>query len=154
VRLKSTEEKVNKNKRGRHLLVVWEILSGGHEGRLLFDRFTIESISYDREGEVVANEMAMQIGRRRLSDMSWALCHPQWGDTEELHDRTCKVWVVVRQSEQYGPSNDVKSYEAISPADEDRPPAFGEGKPTLEWHVKQPQKSSHMVTFDDDDIPF
>jgi len=154
VRVKSIDEKINKNKKGRHLLVVWEIASGTHEGRLLFDRFTIESISYDREGEVVVNEMAMQIGQRRLSEMSWGLCHPQWEDTEELHDRECKVWVVIRQSEQYGPSNDVKSYEAISPADESAPAPFNEGESALEWHAKQPQKSSQMVTFDDDDIPF
>jgi hypothetical protein len=128
-------------------------MSGTHEGRLLFDRFTIESITYDRDGEVVANEMAMQIGRRRLSDMSWAVAHPQWGDTEELHNRECKVWVVIRQSEQYGPSNDVKSYEAITPREDHAIHGALPGQ-TPSVVEELPKKSQTMMTFDDDDIPF
>lgn len=138
-RVFSVEPRNNKNNTGSHLLVVWEVVSGPHKSRRLFDRFTIESVMRNTSGEVVPNEKANQIGHRRLSDMSWALCHPQWEDTDELVGRECKVLVFIRSSEKYGDSNDVKAYEAIAPE---------------ESEVQHAVVAKQIEVYDDDDIPF
>jgi len=137
--VKSVEPRNNKNGNGSHLLVVWEVISGEHQGRKLFDRFTLESVKRNNQGEIVPNEQAVQIGHRRLSEMSWALCHPQWDDTDELLGRQCKVLVFVRISEKYGDSNDVKAYEAIAPDASE---------------VEHAAVAKQIEVYDDDDIPF
>lgn len=133
------QKRDNKNGTGSHLLVIWDVTSGTHKGRKLFDRFTIESVKRNNQGEIVPNEMAMQIGHRRLSEMSWALCHPEWEDTDELLGRHCKVLVHVRISEKYGDSNDVKAYEAIAPDASE---------------VQHAAVAKQIEVYDDDDIPF
>ena len=139
VKVQRVEPRDNKNGNGNHLLVMWEVTEGPHRGRKLFDRFTIESVKIDNRGEVVVNTQAVQIGHRRLSEMSWALCHPEWNDTDELIGRECKVLVYIRVSEKYGDSNDVKAYESIAPRSED---------------VQHATVEKHIEVYDDDDIPF
>ena len=141
----SLEERVNKNGNGSHLLIIWAIASGPYDGRLIFDRVTMQAVTVDGEGAPVPNEMAMSIGRKRLSQMSWALCHPIWDDTEELVGRMCKVRVVIRHSEKYGPSNDIKVYQAMKP--EEVAPLSRERTVTLAVQTQ-------AAAFDDDDVPF
>ena len=98
--------KPTKNGTGHYLQLTWKVLDGQYAGRLAFDRLNIHN----------ANETATKIGQQQLS----ALCHAagvlQVQDSSQLHNRPCRIKVVIRKDDHYGDSNEIKGYEAIAGA--------------------------------------
>jgi len=108
---------------GQYLQVVWEIMSGEHKGRRLFDRLNLHN----------KNETAVKIAQGSLSAICHAVgvLHPKM--SEELHGKPCLVKVIIEErKDQPGTmKNEVKGYAAIngaapvtstSPAASARPP--------------------------------
>ena len=98
-----SELKDTKNGTGKYLQLSFQILDGPYKNRIVFDRLNIFNV----------NPTAQEIGQRALS----ALCHAtgvlQVSDSAQLHNIPVIIKVAVRPSDQYGDSNEVKSYKSI-----------------------------------------
>jgi hypothetical protein len=98
---------------GQFLKLTLQIIDGPHAGVTLFDRLNL----------VNANPKAVEIAQRTLS----AICHAvgvlQVQDSAQLHNRPLVARVAYKEGGEpdgrggvYGPSNEIKTYKAISQA--------------------------------------
>lgn len=98
--------KPTKSGTGTILNLTWTILDGQYVNRKVFDRINIQN----------ANPEAEKIGQRQLS----AICHAsgvlKLADSNQLHGKPVKITVKIRQSAEFGDSNEVKSYEQTGSA--------------------------------------
>jgi len=128
-RITNSDVKSNSKGTGTYVELVWEVDGGNHGGRLIWDRITHEH----------TNQIAADIGTKKLVRLARVLGVPSWEDTMELHGKLALVSVTVRSYKRadgsQGTSNDVTGYKAVSTA----PPAEGET-------VANP--------YQDEDIPF
>lgn len=99
-----SEEKPTKAQTGSYLQLSLEVIDGQHHGRKVTDRLNLNN----------PNATASEIAYRTLS----AICHavgimtPR--QSQDLHDKPLMVKVAVKPaSGEYGPSNEVKGYEAV-----------------------------------------
>jgi len=99
-----SEIKPTKSGTGQMLTLRWQVLDGEYKNRIVFDRINI----------VNQNPTAEQIGQRQLS----AVCHAagvlKLQDTAQLHNKPIKIKVKIRQDAQYGDSNEVSGYDAVT----------------------------------------
>lgn len=108
-----SEIKPTKTGSGHYLQLTWKVLDGQHAGRLVFDRLNIAN----------ENERAQKIGQQQLSQLCHAVGVLQLQDSQQLHQRPCRIKLVVKNDPQYGDSNEVKGYEAAAPGAGMTPPA-------------------------------
>lgn len=109
-----SEVKPTKTGTGHYLQLTWRVLEGPQTGRMVFDRLNIAN----------ANETATKIGQQMLSQLCHAIGVLQVADSSQLHNRPCRIKVVIRKDDQYGDSNEVKGYEAVSGGSVPSMPAF------------------------------
>lgn len=100
----ASEEKPTKAQTGSYLQLQAEIIEGEYRGRKLFERINLNN----------PNQTAVEIAQRTLS----AICHAVGVMTprqsSDLHDRPFMVKIAVKPADgQYGPSNEIKGYEAV-----------------------------------------
>lgn len=93
------EIKSTKNRDGSYAQIEFQITDQQYAGRKVWGRYTLQN----------PNAQAVQIGRRQLGELAHA-CGIQGAirDLSQLAGRSCKLELVVRNSEQYGAQNDVK----------------------------------------------
>lgn len=89
-----------------------------HEGRVLFSNLNIKNDSTKAE----------EIGRQQLGAVMRAINLPSLSDTDQLIGGQMSVKVTVKQDEQYGAGNEVKSYSAINGS---AAPSFSAPQPTF-----------------------
>lgn len=111
VQITSSEMVENSAKTGHMLKLEIEIIEGDQAGRKLYDRLNLDN----------PNAQAVEIAQRTLS----AICHATGKlsvqDSEELHMRPMIAVVKVDpgrtvNGKEYGPSNGIKTYKALSSA--------------------------------------
>jgi hypothetical protein len=97
---------------GQVLSLTWEIMSGHHEGRMVFDRVNIRN----------KKEKTQAFGLRQFANIYTAIGLSSISDSEELHFRPLMIDVVIKEDKtgQYGPQNNIKKY---SPQNEAAPTA-------------------------------
>ena len=89
---------------GRYLELTWRILEGDHRDRLVWQRVTLENPS----------ERAVQFGKRRLSNICFAVGKEQIQDSTELHDIPCRIYVATRPgNEGHQDSNEVTRVQKL-----------------------------------------
>lgn len=101
--------KPTKSGTGTMLNLTWTILDGQFANRKVFDRINVQN----------ANHEAEKIGQRQLSSICHATGVMKLQDSNQLHGKPVKITVKIRQSAEWGDSNEVKSYESaggVSPA--------------------------------------
>lgn len=93
------EIKATKNRDGSYAEIEFQITDQQYAGRKIWGRYTLQN----------PNSQAVQIGKRQLGELAHA-CGVEGSlrDLSQLGGRSCKIELVVRKSEQYGPQNDVK----------------------------------------------
>lgn len=96
--------KPTKSGTGTILNLTWTILDGQFANRKVFDRINVQN----------ANPEAEKIGQRQLSSICHATGVMKLQDSNQLHGKPVKITVKIRQSAEWGDSNEVKSYEAAS----------------------------------------
>lgn len=115
-----SEMKDTKKGNGQYLQFIFEIIEGEYKGRKIFHRFNM----------VNENKTAQDIGHSQLKQFAEAAGKPNARDSAELHNTPVFLNVIVRQDQQYGPQNDVKSISDLNsavavavdaPASEDKP---------------------------------
>lgn len=95
---------------GQYIAVRYDITGPTHQGRVVFGNLNIKN----------PNPKAEEIGRQQLGELMRAIGLTTVQDTDQLIGGQLSIKLDVRESEQYGASNDVKGYKSNGAA----PPAI------------------------------
>jgi hypothetical protein len=120
-----SEEKPTKAQTGSYLQMALEVIEGDHQGRKVFERLNLNN----------PNQTAVEIAQRTLSSICRAIGVMTPRNSADLHDKPMMVKIAVKPGEgQYGPSNDIKSYEPVEKGSS--PQTQSESKSTPPWKRK------------------
>ena len=86
---------------GQYIAVRYDITGPTHQGRVVFGNLNIKN----------PNPKAEEIGRQQLGELMRAIGLTTVQDTDQLIGGQLSIKLDVRESEQYGASNDVKGYK-------------------------------------------
>jgi hypothetical protein len=107
---------------GQYIAVRYDITGPTHQGRVVFGNLNIKN----------PNPKAEEIGRQQLGELMRAIGLTTVQDTDQLIGGQLSIKLDVRESEQYGASNDVKGYKsngAVPPAAAAKAPAVAKAAP-------------------------
>lgn len=96
--------KTTKAGNGQYIAVRYDVTGPTHQGRVVWGNLNIKN----------PNPKAEEIGRQQLAELMAAIGLAKVRDTDELIGGELSIKLKVRQSEQYGDSNDVQGYRSIS----------------------------------------
>jgi hypothetical protein len=103
---------------GQYIAVRYDITGPTHQGRVVFGNLNIKN----------PNPKAEEIGRQQLGELMRAIGLTTVQDTDQFIGGQMSIKLDVRESEQYGASNDVKGYKsngAVAPVAAKAPAARG-----------------------------
>lgn len=109
---------------GKILKLQLQIVSGQYQNRVIFDQLNIEN----------PNEEAKKISLAQLSSICRAVNVLTPRDTSELHDKTMRISVKVKDDATFGKQNKISAYKprlAGTPAP--APAMAGSGAPSAPW---------------------
>jgi len=104
VRITEADIKETKAGTGNYIKVRYDVLNGTHAGRVVFGNLNLRN----------PNPKAEEIGRQQLSRLMLAMGLTQVTDTDQLIGGELSIKLAIQKSEQYGDSNDVKDWKALS----------------------------------------
>lgn len=115
---KITEADVNATKagNGQYIKVKYDITGPSHQGRAVYGNLNIKN----------PNPKAEEIGRQQLAELITSIGLTKVRDTDQLIGGELQIKLKVRQSEEYGDSNDVAGFKAIAGS---APPAVSASQP-------------------------
>lgn len=87
---------------GQYIAVRYDITGPTHQGRVVFGNLNIKN----------PNPKAEEIGRQQLGELMRAIGLTTVQDTDQLIGGQLSIKLDVRESEQYGASNDVKGFKS------------------------------------------
>jgi hypothetical protein len=87
---------------GQYIAVRYDITGPTHQGRVVFGNLNIKN----------PNPKAEEIGRQQLGELMRAIGLTTVQDTDQLIGGQLSIKLDVRESDQYGASNDVKGYKS------------------------------------------
>jgi len=124
------EVKQTKSGTGEYIKIRYDIQGPTSQGRVVFGNLNVKN----------ANPAAEKIGRQQLGDIMRSVGLSAVTDTDQLLGTTMQIKIDIRDSEQYGPSNEVKAWKALSagmaPAPAVKPPASN-AKTAPPWLAKK-----------------
>lgn len=89
---------------GQYIKLRLDVTGPTHQGRVLFDNLNIRN----------PNPKAEEIARQQLGAIMRATGLAALQDTDQLIGGQMSVKVTVKQSDQYGPGNEIKGYKSAS----------------------------------------
>jgi hypothetical protein len=104
VRITEADIKETKAGTGNYIKVRYDVLDGTHAGRVVFGNLNLRN----------PNPKAEEIGRQQLSRLMLAMGLTQVTDTDQLIGGELSIKLAIQKSDQYGDSNDVKDWKALS----------------------------------------
>jgi len=87
---------------GQYIAVRYDVTGPTHQGRVVFGNLNIKN----------PNPKAEEIGRQQLGELMRAIGLNALQDTDQLIGGQLSIKLDVRESEQYGASNDVKGFKS------------------------------------------
>lgn len=87
---------------GQYIAVRYDVTGPTHQGRVVFGNLNIKN----------PNPKAEEIGRQQLGELMRAIGLSALQDTDQLIGGQLSIKLDVRESEQYGASNDVKGFKS------------------------------------------
>ena len=121
--INGAEIKVTKAGTGKYIAMRYDITGPCHQGRVIFGNLNIKN----------PNPKAEEIGRQQLGEIMRAIGLATVQDTDQLIGGQLMIKLDVRESEQYGASNDVKGFKsngaALPAAAKAAPAASGKAAP-------------------------
>jgi hypothetical protein len=124
------EVKQTKSGTGEYIKIRYDIQGPTSQGRVVFGNLNVKN----------ANPAAEKIGRQQLGDIMRSVGLSAVTDTDQLLGTTMQIKIDIRDSEQYGPSNEVKAWKALAagmaPAPAVKPPASN-AKTAPPWLAKK-----------------
>ena len=124
--INGAEIKMTKAGTGKYIAVRYDITGPTHQGRVVFGNLNIKN----------ANPTAEKIGREQLGEIMRAVGLATVQDTDQLIGGQLQIKLDVRESEQYGASNDVKGFKSNGSAPPKAAPAAASGKAAPPWVKK------------------
>ena len=118
--------KVTKAGTGKYIAVRYDITGPTHQGRVVFGNLNIKN----------PNPTAEKIGREQLGEIMRAIGLATVKDTDQLIGGQLMIKLDVRESDQYGASNDVKSFKSTGSAPPKAAPTAASGKAAPPWVKK------------------
>lgn len=103
VTVAGAELKQTKAGNGEYIAVRYDVTGPTHQGRVVFGNLNIRN----------PNPKAEEIGRQQLGDLMRAVGLAKVTDTDELIGGHCQIKLKIQKSEQYGDSNEVRSWKAV-----------------------------------------
>jgi hypothetical protein len=100
--INGAEIKNTKAGTGQYIAVRYDITGPTHQGRVIYGNLNIKN----------PNPKAEEIGRQQLGELMRAIGLATVQDTDQLIGGQLSIKLDVRESEQYGASNDVKGYKS------------------------------------------
>jgi hypothetical protein len=98
------EVKQTKSGTGEYIKIRYDIQGPTSQGRVVFGNLNVKN----------ANPAAEKIGRQQLGDIMRSVGLSAVTDTDQLLGTTMQIKIDIRESEQYGPSNEVKAWKALA----------------------------------------
>ena len=124
------EVKQTKSGTGEYIKIRYDIQGPTSQSRVVFGNLNVKN----------ANPAAEKIGRQQLGDIMRSVGLSAVTDTDQLLGTTMQIKIDIRESEQYGPSNEVKAWKALAagmaPAPAVKPPASN-AKTSPPWLAKK-----------------
>jgi hypothetical protein len=111
---------------GQYIAVRYDITGPTHQGRVVFGNLNIKN----------PNPKAEEIGRQQLGELMRAIGLTTVQDTDQLIGGQLSIKLDVRESEQYGASNDVKGFKANGSAPPSAKAAAAPTKAAPPWVKK------------------
>ena len=111
---------------GQYIAVRYDITGPTHQGRVVFGNLNIKN----------PNPKAEEIGRQQLGELMRAIGLSTVQDTDQLIGGQLMIKLDVRESEQYGASNDVKGFKSNGSVPPKAAPAAASGKAAPPWVKK------------------
>lgn len=102
--INGAELKTTKAGNGQYIAVQYSIIGPTHQGRVVFGNLNIRN----------PNVKAEEIGRQQLGEIMRAINLASVSDTDQLIGGSLSIKLSIRKSEQYGDSNDVTRFKALS----------------------------------------
>lgn len=122
------ELKTTKAGTGQYISVRYDITGPTHEGRVVFGNLNIRN----------PNPKAEEIGHQQLGDLMRSTGLAKVEDTDELIGGHCQIKLTVRKSEEYGDSNEVRSWKPVDGASPMPKPAAQSSAPAAEEKAAPP----------------
>lgn len=104
VRVNDADLRTTRAGNGQYIAVRYDIVGPSHEGRVVWGNLNIKNPSSKAE----------EIGRQQLAELMGAIGLKKVSDTDQLIGGELSVKLAIRKSDEYGDSNDVKGFKAIS----------------------------------------
>jgi hypothetical protein len=104
VRVNDADLRTTKAGNGQYIAVRYDIVGPSHEGRVVWGNLNIKNPSSKAE----------EIGRQQLAELMVAVGLKKVSDTDQLIGGELSIKLAIRKSDEYGDSNDVKGFKAIS----------------------------------------
>jgi hypothetical protein len=98
------EIKQTKAGTGEYIAIRYDITGPTHQGRVIFGNLNIKN----------ANPQAESIGYQQMGELMRAIGLARVDDTDQFVGGQLQIKLDIRKSDQYGDSNDVKAFKAIS----------------------------------------
>lgn len=106
VTINGAELRNTKAGNGQFIAVRYDVTGPSHQGRVVWGNINIRN----------PNPKAEEIGHQQLGELMRAIGLARVEDTDQLVGGVLQIKVAVSQSEQYGASNEVKGFKALSGA--------------------------------------
>ena len=103
VEIKDAEIRTTKSGTGQYIALRLDIVAPSHEGRVVWANLNIKNDS----------QKAEEIGRQQLGAVMRSIGLASLQDTDQLIGGRVGVKLVIRKSEEYGDSNEVKAYRSL-----------------------------------------
>lgn len=119
----SAEVKTTKAGNGMYLATRYDITGPTNTGRVIFGNITLRNTNMEAE----------RIGAQHLGELINAVAIDELEDSDQLVGKNLSIKVVIRESEQYGPQNDVKGWKSngAQPAAAAAPAAASKAPPWM-----------------------
>ena len=104
VTITQAELKDTKAGNGQYIKLRYDVTGPTHQGRVVFGNLNIKN----------PNPKAEEIGRQHLGDIMRAIGLAKVTDTDQLIGNSLSIKLEVKESEQYGASNEVKGFKSVS----------------------------------------
>jgi hypothetical protein len=107
---------------GEYIKIRYDVDGPSHGGRVVFGNLNISN----------PNPKAEEIGRQQLGELMRAIGLRSLKDTDQLVGGSLEIKLAIRESEQYGNSNDIKAFKSLGGAPK-ASPAAAPAKPKAPW---------------------
>jgi len=135
VQVTKAQKKATKANDGHYLELTLQVVGGQYQNRILFAKFNLWNASAD----------SVRIARGQYKDFCNAIGNPTPRDTSELVNKVLVVGVIVKNSEAFGLTNEVRTYKPQH-SQSSQAMTQAPGQLTAQQPAQQPSVNPQLMT--------